>query len=76
MAAFGQNLKLAARLRGLDYAEGVSLSGHRQIRRSQMSWALVLRSRSPNAAGQGLRAGGLRLGGGHDLLRRKSKFAL
>ena len=75
-AAFGQNLKVALRLRGLDYAEGVPLSGHRQIRRSRMSWALVLRSLSPNAASQVLRAGDLRLRGGHDLLRRKSKFAL
>ena len=75
-AAFGQDLKVAARLRGLYYAEGVPLSGHRQIRRSRMSWALILRSLSPNAAGQALRTGNLPLGGGHDLLRRKSKFAL
>jgi len=75
-AAFGQGLKVAARSRGLGYAEGGPLSGHRQIRRSQMSWAFILRSLSPNAAGQVLRAGDLRLGGGHDLLRRKSKFAL
>jgi hypothetical protein len=27
-AAFGLDLKVAARLRGLDYAEGVPLSGH------------------------------------------------
>jgi len=75
-AAFGQDLKVAARLRGLGYAESGPLSGHRQIRRSHMSWALVLRLLSSNAAGQVLRAGDLPLGGGHDLLRRKSKFAL